>query len=57
MSTRYDSNDYVKLTYVGETKTFQEAMFIDHQKKKLKVIQDEMQSSYKNHSYKLVKLP
>lgn len=57
MSTRYASNDYVKLTYVGETKTFQEAMFIDHKKEQLKVIQDEMQSSYKNHTYKLVKFP
>lgn len=55
MPTRCYSHGYVMLIDVGDPETFQKAMYIDHKKEWLKVMQDKMQSLYENHTYDLIK--
>ncbi|PKI57098.1 hypothetical protein CRG98_022492, partial [Punica granatum] len=56
-STRYPPHEYVLLTDGGEPKCCDEAVAHEHKEHWLKVMNEEMNSLYENHTYDLVKLP
>lgn len=56
-SKRYLLHEYIMLTYGGDQEDYSEALADEHKGEWLKTMQEEMESSHKNHTYDMVKLP
>lgn len=52
-SIRYSTNEYVMLTYGGESKNYQEVLSHEKRKEWLSAMQDEMKYLYENNTYDL----
>ncbi|XP_019459975.1 PREDICTED: uncharacterized protein LOC109359739 [Lupinus angustifolius] len=57
LSSKYPEEDYIILTNNSEPQNFLEAVEATKKKEWIKVIEDEMNSLYENHTYDLVEFP